>query len=233
MDTRHLPMPGCRIFTRRCKRAPSVRASRVIRLRELRHRLEVRETEPAKIRRVESALPHDVAERVAARISVSRRVGHLAYTNTVQHNPDDAFEHDAQCYQACPGRLRNTTLKTTLNTTLKSMTGADFRRIALSMPEAAEGAHFGNADFRVGGRIFATLSLESQGFGVLLLTPEQQSGMVEDAPEVFSPVPGGWGRAGSTRVNLGNVTSDVLESALRTAWQRRLAMNNKSKPRKK
>ena len=113
------------------------------------------------------------------------------------------------------------------------MTGSDFRRIALTMPDASEGSHFGNADFRIGGRIFATLSLESQGYGVLLLTPEQQAGMVEDAPEIFSPVPGGWGLKGSTRVHLGSVTPDVLESALHTAWQLRLASNSKSKPRKK
>ena len=101
------------------------------------------------------------------------------------------------------------------------MTGADFRRIALSMPAATEGSHFGNADFRVGGKIFATLSLEKEGFGVLLLTPEQQQGMVDDAPEIYSPVPGGWGRQGSTRVSLGHVTTDILESALRTAWRKR------------
>jgi hypothetical protein len=101
------------------------------------------------------------------------------------------------------------------------MTGADFRRIALSMPEAVEGAHFGNPDFRVGGKIFATLALEKQGFGVLLLSPEQQSGMVEDAPELFSPVPGGWGRKGSTRVLLAKVPLAILEAALRTAWQKR------------
>jgi hypothetical protein len=101
------------------------------------------------------------------------------------------------------------------------MTGADFRRIALSMPEAVEGSHFGNPDFRVGGKIFATLALEKQGFGVLLLSPEQQSGMVEDAPELFSPVPGGWGRKGSTRVLLAKVPPAILEAALRTAWQKR------------
>lgn len=101
------------------------------------------------------------------------------------------------------------------------MTAADFRRIALSMPEAAEGSHFGNADFRVGGKIFATLSLEKEGYGVLLLTPEQQAGMVEDEPKVFSPVPGGWGRKGSTRVLLAKVPQDILEAALRTAWRRR------------
>jgi hypothetical protein len=101
------------------------------------------------------------------------------------------------------------------------MTGADFRGIALSMPEATEGSHFGNTDFRVGGKIFATLSLEKEGFGVLLLSPEQQEGMVQDAPDVFSPVPGGWGRKGSTRVSLRRVTPDILEAALRTAWQKR------------
>jgi hypothetical protein len=105
------------------------------------------------------------------------------------------------------------------------MTGSEFRKIALGMAGAEEGSHFGNPDFRVGGKIFATLSLERQGYGVLLLNPEQQAGMVEDAPEVFSPVPGGWGRNGSTRVLLSKVAQDVLEGALRTAWQNRVAKN--------
>jgi hypothetical protein len=68
------------------------------------------------------------------------------------------------------------------------------------MPEAVEGSHFGSADFRVGNKIFATLALQKEGFGVLLLTLEEQAGMVEDEPSIFSPVPGGWGRKGSTRV---------------------------------
>jgi hypothetical protein len=101
------------------------------------------------------------------------------------------------------------------------VTAAGFRRIALRLPETAEGSHFGNADFRVGGKIFATLALESEGYGVLLLTPEQQAGMVEDLPEVFSPVPGGWGQKGATRVRLAKVTADLLEAALRTAWRRK------------
>ncbi|MBZ5626558.1 MAG: MmcQ/YjbR family DNA-binding protein [Acidobacteriia bacterium] len=101
------------------------------------------------------------------------------------------------------------------------MTGTDFRRMALSMPEAVEGAHFGHADFRVGGKIFATLGLEKEGYGVLILTPEQQAGMVEDAPQIFSRVAGGWGRQGSTRVLLAKVKPDILEAALRTAWRRR------------
>src|SRR5687768_7130336 len=98
------------------------------------------------------------------------------------------------------------------------MTGADFRKLALKLPEATEGSHFGNADFRVANKIFATLSLEKEGYGVLMLSPEQQAGMMEDAPEIFSPVPGGWGRQGCTRVNLKKVKRDILEAALRTAW---------------
>jgi hypothetical protein len=73
----------------------------------------------------------------------------------------------------------------------------------------------------VGGKIFATLALEKQGYGVLLLTPEQQAGMVEDEPKLFSPVPGGWGRTGSTRVHLAQVPPDILEAALRMAWRRK------------
>ena len=101
------------------------------------------------------------------------------------------------------------------------MNAAGFRKIALRMPEAVEASHFGNPDFRVGGKIFATLALEKQGYGVLLLTPEQQAGMVEDAPNVFSPVSGGWGRKGATRVRLATVTAEVLEGALRLAWRRK------------
>ncbi|MGH9521201.1 MAG: MmcQ/YjbR family DNA-binding protein [Terriglobales bacterium] len=104
------------------------------------------------------------------------------------------------------------------------MTASDFRRLALALPGTIESSHFGNPDFRVNGKIFATLSLEREGFGVLLLSPEEQAGMVADAPEVFSPVPGGWGRKGSTRVYLATVHPDVLEGALRVAWTR------KSKP---
>ena len=101
------------------------------------------------------------------------------------------------------------------------MTAAGFRRAALALPEAEEGSHFGNADFRVGGKIFATLALEKEGFGVLLLTPEQQAGMVADALESFSAVPGGWGRQGATRVRLAKVPADILADALRTAWRRK------------
>ena len=101
------------------------------------------------------------------------------------------------------------------------MTPAEYRRVALSFPGASEGAHGGHPDFRVGGRIFCTLAYQKEGYGVLMLAPEQQAGMVEDAPGVFSPVPGGWGRMGMTRVRLDAVSADVLEGAMKMAWKRR------------
>ena len=101
------------------------------------------------------------------------------------------------------------------------MTAAAFRKMALQFPETAEGRHFDVPDFRVAGKIFATLAYEKQGYGVLLLSPEQQAGMVADAPEIFSPVPNAWGRKGATRVLLSKVPKDILQSALRAAWMRR------------
>lgn len=108
------------------------------------------------------------------------------------------------------------------------MTAAGFRRIALSLSDTEESSHQGVADFRVSGRIFATLAYEKDGFGVLALTPEQQSGMVQDAPDLFEPVPGGWGRRGMTLVRLSAVTPEVLEGVLQLAWE-----NRKSSPRRK
>ena len=113
------------------------------------------------------------------------------------------------------------------------MTPADFRRLALSLPDTTEGSHFNVEDFRAGGRIFATLGYKKDGCGVLLLTPEQQAGMVQDAPDIFSPVPGGWGRKGSTLVRLSKVSKDILEAALRTAWTNRQAPKMRSPGRSK
>ena len=69
------------------------------------------------------------------------------------------------------------------------MNAADFRRIALSLRGAEESSHMGAPDFRVGGRIFATLAPQHQGYGNLMLTPEQQAVFVEELPEVFVPIP--------------------------------------------
>lgn len=107
------------------------------------------------------------------------------------------------------------------------MDAGDFRRIALSLEGAEEGSHFGQADFRVGGRIFATLAAEKQGYGNLMLTPEQQAAFVAEAPEMFLPIPGGWGRNGATHVRLAAANEDVLLGALRTAWKLRVEKNQK------
>jgi hypothetical protein len=98
------------------------------------------------------------------------------------------------------------------------MTPDDFRRIALSLEGAEEGSHMGAVDFRVGGRIFATLASVSQGYGNLMLTPEQQAAFIADAPDVFLPIAGGWGRNGSTHIRLAVASEDVLAGALLTAW---------------
>jgi hypothetical protein len=107
------------------------------------------------------------------------------------------------------------------------MDAGDFRRIALSLEGAEEGSHFGAVDFRVDGRIFATLAAEKQGYGNLMLTPEQQAMFVAEAPEVFLAIPGGWGKNGATHVRLAVANEDVLLGALRTAWKLRLEKNQK------
>jgi len=110
----------------------------------------------------------------------------------------------------------------------------DFRRIALSMEGVAEGSHMGAADFRVGGRIFCTLAHAKKGYGNLMLKPEQQAMFVEDLPEIFIPVAGGWGRNGATHVVLAKISEDVLEGAIRTAYKLRVEANAKTRnPRPK
>src|SRR5262244_2084599 len=108
------------------------------------------------------------------------------------------------------------------------MTPDDFRRIALSLKGAEESSHMGSPDFRVGGRIFATLASQKQGYGNLMLAPEQQAAFVEELPEVFLPIPGGWGRMGMTHIRLAAANEDVLTGALQTAWKLRVDRNAKS-----
>ena len=112
------------------------------------------------------------------------------------------------------------------------MNAADFRRIALSFEGAEEGSHMGAVDFRVGGRIYATLASEGQGYGNLMLTVEQQSAFVADQPGVFLPIPGGWGRMGATHIRLAAAYEDLLTGALRTAWKLRVEKNQKPGKRK-
>src|ERR1700751_2591614 len=102
------------------------------------------------------------------------------------------------------------------------MNAADFRRIALSLEGAEEGSHMGSTDFRVGGRIFATLAAVKQGYGNLMLTPEQEAAFVGEEPEVFVPIADGWGRMGSTHMVLAKANEDLMTGALRTAWKLRI-----------
>jgi hypothetical protein len=112
------------------------------------------------------------------------------------------------------------------------MDAADFRRLALQLEGAEEGSHMGAADFRVGGRIFATLASQEQGYGNLMLSPEQQSAFLDDQPDLFLPVFGGWGRMGATHIRLARASEDTLAGALRTAWKLRVDKNAKAGSRK-
>ena len=110
-----------------------------------------------------------------------------------------------------------------------AMTIKDFRRIALSFDGAEEGSHMGAVDFRVGGRIFCTLAAAKHGYGNLMLKPEQQAMFVEELPEIFIPIAGGWGRNRATHVVLAKVSEDVLEGAIRTAYKLRVEANAKTR----
>ena len=99
------------------------------------------------------------------------------------------------------------------------MSSGRFRRIALALAGAIEGSHQGHADFRVGKRIFATLGYPDDDWGMVKLTPEQQSVLVEAEPEIFRPVPGGWGKHGNTNVLLAKADATTLKSALGMAWK--------------
>jgi hypothetical protein len=105
------------------------------------------------------------------------------------------------------------------------VTAADFKRIALSFAGVEEDVHAGQPTFRVGGRRFAGLASIAEGYGNLTLTPEVQAAFVEEAPEVFLPIPGGFGRMGHTHIRLAAASKDVLTGALRTAWSLRLEAN--------
>jgi hypothetical protein len=114
-----------------------------------------------------------------------------------------------------------------------TMTADDFRRIALSFDGAEESSHMGVADFRVGGRIFATLASQDDGLGNLKLTPELQQLLIAASPDVFLPIKGGWGRMGMTHIRLDEASETQMTDALHTAWRLRLEMNEKGSSRSK
>ena len=99
------------------------------------------------------------------------------------------------------------------------MTIAEFRRIALSLPGAVENAHQDHPDFRVGGKIFATLGYPDKSWGMVKLFPDQQGSFMKAGPKAFVPAAGTWGKRGSTCVNLKNAKKQTVRKAMQAAWQ--------------
>ena len=99
------------------------------------------------------------------------------------------------------------------------MTPDDFRRMALALPKAAESAHMEHPDFRVGGKVFATLGYPDRNWAMVKLNPEQQARLVESFPGVFVPAKGAWGRGGATCVLLKAARKAVVRDALADAWR--------------
>lgn len=97
------------------------------------------------------------------------------------------------------------------------MTPDDFRALALDLPGAVEGGHFGKADFRVAGRIFATLA-GGDGIGTLKLTPEDQATVMTVAGAAATPAAGAWGRKGWTQFRLESCEPDAMAAWMHTAW---------------
>jgi hypothetical protein len=110
---------------------------------------------------------------------------------------------------------------------------ADFRRIALGMNDAIEGAHMAHPDFRANGRIFATIYPDGQA-GMVKLTPEQQQEFVRANPATFVPASGAWGRQGCTTVRLDGVDEATLGEAMTLAWQNTVKARaaGRAKPRR-
>jgi hypothetical protein len=100
------------------------------------------------------------------------------------------------------------------------LTPSDFREIALSLPEAGESSHMGHPDFRVSGKVFATLEYPDKEHGVVILDPEQQAKFVTAAPKTFTVVKGFWGKRGATQVLLASATRPNLRAAIGAAWRR-------------
>jgi hypothetical protein len=98
-----------------------------------------------------------------------------------------------------------------------TVTADAFRKLALDLPDAIEAEHMGHPDFRVGGKIFATIGPDGT-WGMVKLTPEQQTKFVRTSPKVFQPVNGTWGRRGATKVILKAATKTVVTPALVAAW---------------
>ena len=98
------------------------------------------------------------------------------------------------------------------------MRSSEFRELALSFPEAIESAHMHHPDFRVGGKIFATLGYPDENSAMVKLSADDQKEFVRTSPGVFTPVKGAWGRQGATTINLAATTTGIAREALTAAW---------------
>ena len=105
------------------------------------------------------------------------------------------------------------------------MTPSDFRKIALSMPAAIESEHMAHPDFRVGGKIFASLGYPDQEHGMVVLPPKEQAKLLRSHSKIFFPAKGAWGKRGSTCVRLKTVDERTLQAALEVAWRNRAPKN--------
>lgn len=99
------------------------------------------------------------------------------------------------------------------------MTAKDFRQLALALPETEERQHMSHPDFRVAGKIFATLGYPDKTRGMVKLSPEDQHYFSKDHPDVFAPVKGAWGKRGATSVHLKAAKKEILRKAIEAAWR--------------
>ena len=99
------------------------------------------------------------------------------------------------------------------------MTANEFRKLALDLPEVAEAAHMDHPDFRVRGKIFASLAYPDKSFGMVKLSLPDQMKFTRAAAEAFTPVPGFWGEHGSTHVHLKAARKQIVQQAMRAAWR--------------
>jgi hypothetical protein len=99
------------------------------------------------------------------------------------------------------------------------MTANDFRRLALSFPESEERSHMDHPDFRVAGKLFATLGYPERGWAMVKITPVEQEMFIKAQPSIFNPCAGAWGRRGCTNVRLKFARKPTLRRALEAAWR--------------
>lgn len=107
------------------------------------------------------------------------------------------------------------------------MTSDEFRTMALEIPTAVEQSHMNHPDFRVTGKIFASLGAPDANWGMVKLTPDQQRAFIEKSPEVFKPCSGAWGRAGATNVCLASAKASLVRPAIKAAAKNIVSRANK------